>query len=65
MPPSPDRSLFDRPRWTERDARDVLLLYAARASLQACSLPSTGLILSGCISGDAGSAEPSLPLSRS
>jgi len=24
MPPSPDRSLFDRPRWTEQDARDVL-----------------------------------------
>lgn len=24
MPSPPDRSLFDRPRWTERDARDVL-----------------------------------------
>lgn len=24
MPPPPDRSLFDRPRWTERDAREVL-----------------------------------------
>ena len=24
MPPPPDRSLFDRPRWTEQDARDVL-----------------------------------------
>ncbi len=24
MPSSPDRSPFNRPRWTERDARDVL-----------------------------------------
>jgi len=57
-------SVFNRPRWTESDAREVLAALDRSGKPVSVFAAEHGLMLSACIFGDVGSAEPSVPRSK-